>query len=192
MGEAVLGPQEPCGQHGDLTWGLCGWLAQGTQKDVFHPLDVDEIEGQGSAAGFLDTVGTILLGQAHELLGLTQLGPGKVSGEELLGEATYVLSEFLGFADHVVGIPAGVGAKFLGIVAVIGRASTGRLRNMGLDQLTPEEDAHQGAISADSDLLATILGGNRVEGIAELDVVIRMNATLGPARRIEPFTDHWA
>lgn len=188
MSEAALGSQELCGQQGNLAWGLCGWFAQSSQQDVLHPLDVDDLEGQGPDAGFLETARTVLLGEAYEFLGLAQLGPGKVSGEEFLGEPTDIAPEFLGLADHVVGIPAGIGAEFLGIVIVVGRAPSGRLRSMDLDQLTPEKDPHQRTISADGDLLAAILGGNRVEGIAELDMVIGMNATLGPARSIEPFT----
>lgn len=188
MSEAALGSQELCGQQGDLAWGLCGWFAQSSQQDVLHPLDVDDLEGQGPDAGFLETARTVLLGQAYEFLGLAQLGPGKVSGEEFLGEPTDIAPEFLGLADHVVGIPAGIGAEFLGIVIVVGRAPPRRLRSMDLDQLTPEEDAHQRTISADGDLLAAIIKGNRVEGIDELDMLIGMNAARGPARSIEPFT----
>lgn len=192
MSEAALGSQEPCGQQGDLTRGLCRGFAQGSQQDVLHPLDVDDIEGQGPAAGFLQAMRAVLLGQAHEFLGLTKLGPGKVSGEKFLGEAADVSPELLGLADHVIGIPAGIGAEFLGIVVVVGRASSGRLRSMGLDQLTAEVDAHQVAISADGDLLAMILGGNRVEGLVELDMMIGMNAALGPMWRIEAFTNQRA
>lgn len=188
MSEAALGSQEPRRQQGDLTRGLCRGFAQSSQQDVLDPLDVDDLEGQGPDAGFLETAHTVLLGQADEFLGLTQLGPGKVSGEEFLGEPVDIAPEFLGLADHVVGIPAGIGAEFLGVVIVVGRAPSGRLRSMDLDQLTLEEDAHQRTISADGDCLATILGGNRVERLAELDMLIGMNAALGPARSIEPFS----
>lgn len=192
MSEATLGSQEPCGQQGDRARGLGRWFAQSPQQDVLHPLDVDHIEGQGPAAGLLETLRTVLLGQAHELLGLTQLGPGEVSAEELLGEAADARAQLLGLADHVVGIPPGVGPQLLGVVVVVGSASSGRLRDMGLDQLSLEVDAHQRTIPADSNLLAAILGGNRVEGLAELNMVIGMNAALGPVRRIEPVTDQRA
>jgi len=188
MGEAALGPEEPGRQRGDLTWCLRGRRAQCVEENGLDPPDVDEIEGQGATAGFFQPVGSVLLGQAQKLLSLTELGPGKVSGEEPFGEAADALGELLGLGDHVVWIPASVGAELFGIVVVVGRASSGGLWKMGLDHLPLEEDAHQGTIAANGDRLAEVACRDRVDGPLELDVMVRMNLALGPVRGVEAFT----
>lgn len=185
MGEAALRPEKPGGQRGDLAWSLSGRRPECVEEDVLDPPDVDEVEGQGAAACFFEPVGSVLLGQAQKLLSLPELGPGKVSGEEPFGEASDALAELLGLGDHVIRIPTGVGAELFGVVVVIGRATSGRLWEMGFDQPSLQEDAHQGAISANGDLLAEVASGDRVDGLLELDVMVWMDLALGPVRGVE-------
>lgn len=185
MGEAALRPEKPGRQRDDLAWSLSGRRPECVEEDVLYPPDVDDVEGQGAAAGFFEPVGSVLLGQAQKLLSLPELGPGKVPGEEPFGEASDALPELFGLGDHVVGIPAGVGAELFGVVVVIGGATSWRLWKMRLDQPSLKEDAHQEAISTDGDLLAEVASGDRVDGLLELDVMVWMDLALGPVRGIE-------
>lgn len=191
MGEAALGPEKPGRQRCDPAWSLRGRPFERVEEEGLDPPDVDEVEDQGAAAGFFQSAGSVLLGQAQKLLRLTELGPGEVSGEELFREAADAFPKFLGLGLHVVGIPAGVGAGFFGVIVVVGRASSGRLWRMNLDQLSPEEDAHQEAISADGDQLAEVARGDRVGSLLELDVMVRMDLALSPVRRVESFIREW-
>jgi hypothetical protein len=118
---------------------------------------------------------------------LPELGPREVSGQQALHEATDVSSELPCLGDHVVGITSRVGREFLRVVVVVGAASARLLWRMRLDQLAPEEDADQGAIPTDGDLLAPVGGRDRVERFAELDVVIRVDQAVGPVRCVESF-----
>lgn len=186
MGEASRRSQEPRGQRGDRGQGQGGRLAQGGEQDPLHPPYVDQIEGERAGAGLFQAGGAVLLAQAQQFLGLSEFGPGELPGEEFFGEAADAFPELARLGDHVVGIPAGVGAAILRVVVVVGGTSAGRLRRVDLDQLAAEEDAYQGAIAADDDRLAPVRRGHRVEGAAELDMMIGMNAALGPLRRVEP------
>jgi len=91
-----------------------------------------------------------------------------------------------GLADHAIRIAHGVGCKLLGIVVVVGGAATRRLPLMRLDQFSRDVDAHQLAVGADPHGVADVAGGHRVEGFLEADVMVGMDLTLAPVRRIEP------
>ncbi len=49
--------------------------------DLLDPLDIVQVEGQGAAAGLIDSLPAVLLPQAQELLALAQLGPGELTGQ---------------------------------------------------------------------------------------------------------------
>lgn len=160
-------------------------LSQASQNHGLDPTHVDQVEGESTTARLLQPMAPVLLGQAQELLRLTELGPGKVAGEQGLGEAADTGAEFLGLADHVIGVPTRIGGEVFRIVLIIGRPSSGLLDGVRLDQLALEIDPHEGTISSDGDPFAEILGRYRIESLAELDVVVRMHCAVGPARGIE-------
>ncbi len=178
--------KEPRGQRDDPAGGFGCGLAEHPEKDVLDPPDVDELEGQGRDARLIEACGTVLPSEAQEFLGLAELAPGKVPAEQAFGEAPDGLAELAGFSDHVVRIASGVGLERFRVVVVVGGASSGSLDRVGLDELALEVDAHQGSIPAHEDFLAPERSRHRVESLAELDVVIRVDAALGPMGRVEP------
>lgn len=125
MGEAARGTKKPRGQLDDGTGCRQGWLSQGSQKDGFDATHVDQLEGKGSVAGFLQPVATVSLGQTEEFLSLTELDPREVAGKECLGEASDARAEFLGLGDHVIRVPTRIGDEMLRVVLVVGGAPAG-------------------------------------------------------------------
>lgn len=87
---------------------------------VFDPLDVVELEVHGAAARGIQSFAAVLVAKPQQLLPLAQLGPGEVSGQQLLEEAANVDSLALPLADQGVGITAGIGREFFGVIAVVG------------------------------------------------------------------------
>jgi len=104
------------------------WFARrrdGILENAFHPLHIDEIEAQGSlASGFHASV-AVLVGQAHELLSLSELGPWKDAAEEQAHETADVAAEFLGSAHHTLRVAPGVGLELWRVVCVVGLSSSG-------------------------------------------------------------------
>ena len=136
-------------------------------------------------AGLLKAVSTVLLAQAQKLLGLSELGPGELAGQELLGKPADVDSKLLGLGDDANRVPTSVSAELSGVVVVVGRTASRLLGLVDLDQLALVENAHQGAIPPHGDFLAQIPSWDGVEGPTELDVVIGMDDTLGPLGSVE-------
>ena len=62
----------------------------GILENALHPLDIDEIEAQGSLASGFHASMAVLVGQAHELLSLSELGPWKDAAEEQAHETADV------------------------------------------------------------------------------------------------------
>lgn len=188
MGKAALAPKEPGGQRGDRSRAGLGRLFEGPEDDLLEPSNVDQLKGESALASLFEALAPVLLGQPNELLSLPELGPREVTGKELLHEAPDALAELLGLGNGGVGISPGVGSEILGIVVVVGRASSRGLWEVGLDQLPPEEDADQRTITADGDWLADVACGDRVGRLQELDMMIGMDLALGPARGVEAFS----
>jgi hypothetical protein len=153
MGEAAGRPEKPGGQRCDETGVRSRGLTERSHQDAFDPEDIDQVEGQSAAASLLQPRSTILLGQAHQLLSLPELGPGEVAGEKPLGQPADVRAKLLGLGHHIVGIAAGVGSEMLGVVVIVGRASAGLLRLVRLDQLSLVIDANERAVATNGDPL---------------------------------------
>jgi hypothetical protein len=64
-----------------------GELVELLEQDGLDAADVDELEGEGPAAGLVHAGPPVLGAEAEELLGLAELGPGDGPGEERLHEA---------------------------------------------------------------------------------------------------------
>jgi hypothetical protein len=185
VGEAALSTEESRGQRDENTGGFSGRLTQRPGDDVLETAHVDQLEGQRPGTGLLQPSGAVLLGQTQKLLGLTELAPGEIARQELFGKAADMSPELAGFGDDAVGITAGIGGQRLGVVVVISRASARLLRQVRLDQLFPEIDAHERAVSADGHLAPQIGRGHGVEALAKLYMVIGVDGALGPVRRVE-------
>ena len=104
MGEAALRALEPKPDGDDLGFalGLEGerGLIEILEQDGLDAVDVDEVEGQGPAAGEVETKPAVFIAHAKELLSLADLGPGHGSGEKVSGELPDVSAMTLGLADH--------------------------------------------------------------------------------------------
>ena len=157
----------------------------GILENALHPLHIDEIEAQRSLASGFHASMAVLVGQAHELLSLSELGPWKDAAEEQAHETADVVAEFLGLAHHTLRVAPGVGLELWGIVCVVGRSSSGWFSGVGFDELGFVVDAYERFVASDRDLLSHIVRGNRVQGLEELHVVVVMNGRGGPLRRIE-------
>ena len=186
MRETFVGAKESQGhrdEHSCLWWVVR--RRDGILENALHPLDIDEIEAQGSlASGFHASV-AVLVGQAHELLSLSELGPWKDAAEEQAHETANVAAEFLGSAHHTLRVAPGVGLELWGVVCVVGRSPSCWFFGVGFDELAFVVNAYERFIASDRDLLSHVVRGNRVQGLEELHVVVVMNGRGGPLRRIE-------
>ncbi len=61
-------------------------------QDSLQTTDVEQVERQGPRAGGVQTRGGVALGEAEQLLGLAELGPGQRSRQQPLGEDADVVS----------------------------------------------------------------------------------------------------
>ena len=186
MRETFVGAKESQGHRDQLS---CLWWVvrrrDGILENALHPLDIDEIEAQGSLASGFHASMAVLVGQAHELLSLSELGPWKDAAEEQTHETADVVAEFLGLAHHTLRVAPGVGLEVWGVVCVVGRSSSGWFSRVGFDELAFVVDAYERFIASYRDLLSHVDRGNRVQGLEELHVVVVMNGRLDPLRRIE-------
>src|SRR5215469_3890732 len=160
-------------------------------QNALDAVDVQEVEVQSSPASRVQTSGAVALGQAQQLLRLAQTAPGELAAQKLIGEIAGGRPEFLGPLAVVVGPALGVGSPAVRIIGVVGRAASGQLPFMGLDQLAADIDTHQGAIAADIDLAADPARGNRIQCLSKSHMVIGMYFAFCPRRGIEAFTLHW-
>src|SRR5215469_14447121 len=156
-------------------------------QNALDAIDVQEIEVQGTSASSVYTIGAVALGQTQQLLGLAQTAPGKFTAQKFIGEIAGGSSEFPGPLAVVVGPTQGVGSSAVRIIGVVGRAASGQLPFMGLDQLAVEIDTHQGAITADIDLAADPPCGNRIQCLRKAHMMVRMYFAFCPHRSIETF-----
>ncbi len=117
MRETFVGAKESQGHRDQLS---CLWWVvrrrDGILENALHPLDIDEIEAQGSLASGFHASMAVLVGQAHELLSLSELGPWKDAAEEQTHETADVVAEFLGLAHHTLRVAPGVGLEVWGVV----------------------------------------------------------------------------
>ena len=90
-----------------------------------------------------------------------------------------------GLAQQGVGVSPSVGRQLLRVVVIVGGAAALLDTLVGLDELALDVDANQLAVAADPDAFADVTGGNGVEGLLELDVVIGVDLALGPDGGIE-------
>jgi len=127
----------------------------------------------------------VLVGQAHELLSLSELGPWNDAAEEQAHETADVASEFLGLAHHTLRVAPRVGLELRGIVCVVGPSCSGWCSGVGFDELAFVVDAYERFVATDRDMLPHVARGNRVQSLEELHVVVVMNTRLGPLRSIE-------
>ena len=118
-------------------------LVEVLEQDGLDAADVDEFEGQGPAAGEVETKPAVLGSQAKELLGLADLGPGHGPREKLRGERPDVRSMTLGLADHPLGITERVGRELSGVIVVVRGPTARRHAGMGLHQGSVHVDANQ-------------------------------------------------
>ncbi len=132
----------------------------------------------------------VLVGQAHELLSLSELGPWNDAAEEQAHETADVSAEFLGSAHHTFRVAPRVGLELWGIVSVVGPSCSGWCSGMGFDELAFVVNAYERFVATDRDVLSHVARGNRVQGLEELHVVVVMNTRLGPLRRIESRPAH--
>ena len=126
----------------------------GILENALHPLHIDEIEAQRSLASGFHASMAVLVGQAHELLSLSELGPWKDAAEEQAHETADVVAEFLGLAHHTLRVAPGVGLELWGIVCVVGRSSSGWFSGVGFDELVFVVDAYERFVASDRDLLS--------------------------------------
>lgn len=94
MGEAVGGTQEARGEQHELPARRLGvdLAFELVLDDLLDAAGVEQLEVHGPPAGSVDALAAVLVRQAQELLGLSQLGPGEVAREQLLEEAPDVLA----------------------------------------------------------------------------------------------------
>ena len=162
-----------------------GLAVEGAFDDLLDTSDVDELEEERSPAGGIESFAAVLVGQPQEFLALAELRPREVAGQHRLHEASDVGTLAPSLAEQRVGVSPGVGSQLLGVVVIIGRAAAFFDTLVGLDELALDVDADQLAVAADPDAFADVTGGNGVEGLLELDVVIGVDFALGPHGRIE-------
>jgi hypothetical protein len=189
MGEAFRRALEARRQQHELAPGLlgggCGVALELVLHDLLDAPDVVEFEVEGPPAGGLEPRAAVLVGQPQELLALAQLGPGEVTREKLLEETPDVSALAVALTDQRVGVPARVGGEFLGVVVVVRGALALAHGLVGLDALAVDVDAHELRIATHPHLLSHVAGGNRVEALSELDVVVGVHLGLGPHGGIE-------
>jgi hypothetical protein len=78
VGEASGGTQEARGEQDELASGLLGAgvaAIEAVLHDLFDAAYVEELEVDGAAAGGFQPRSAVLVGEAQELLALTQLRP---------------------------------------------------------------------------------------------------------------------
>jgi hypothetical protein len=147
VSEAAPRALEPRLEGDDLGLGIGpkgqGELVQVLKQDGLDPKDVDELEGQGPAAGSIYAVPSVLGAQAEELLGLTELGPGDGSTGQFGHEPARVGPLTLSLADQPLRIAERVGGEFSGIVVVICGPAAGGLSGTRLDQGAVYVDPHE-------------------------------------------------
>ena len=108
MGKDAAGTGEAARRHGQWQLGQ-GLLFQGLHQDALQAAHVDEVHGEGLAAGGVQALGGVALAQAQELVSLADLGLGHPALEETLGEFVHRWSQLGRLALDVVGRPGGVG-----------------------------------------------------------------------------------
>jgi hypothetical protein len=169
MIETAARPEKAWGEQDELASGLCRrgvrLGVEALNEDTLDARDVDEIKGESPSAGAVQTGGSILVPQPDEFLGLAELGPGEVSLEQTGGKSAGVFAEGLGLANATVGVSHGVGGFLLGIEAVVGRALTGRLSGVSLDEFSAVKDSHELGVAPHVYFAANILGGGVVQRV---------------------------
>jgi hypothetical protein len=159
---------------------------EGAEEDAVEAADVDQVEGEGSAAGRIETGGGVLLAEGEELLALAQLRPGERPLEELRGEGFHVRTEFTRPADDAVRGPERVGRLLGRVVVRVGRASATMLAGMDLHEFAAAIELHETAVATDFQLRPRWAGArrHRVERLVEADVVVRMDGHRLPRRHV--------
>ena len=82
---------------------------QGLEQDALHSSDVDEVHLQGFAAGGVQSLGSVALAQAQELVPLPDHGPGQRAVKEAVSEFSHCRTLLGRAALDAVGRPEGVG-----------------------------------------------------------------------------------
>ena len=157
---------------------------EAAEDDPFDALDVEEVEGERAATGPVETLASVFAAQAQELLGLAQAGPGPDPSEQSLHEASDSRPLGAGLADHPIDVAHGVVGAFRRVVGVDGASLALLDASMGRDEFVADVDADELRVAPHPDLFAHVTGGRGVEGLLELDVVIRVDLGLGPGGRI--------
>jgi hypothetical protein len=163
-------------------------LVEVLEQDGLDAADVDELEGQGAAAGEVETKPAVLGTETKELLGLAQLGPGHGSGEEFLGTLPDVGPMTLGLADHPLGITERIGSELSGVIVVVRGPATRRLSGVSLHQGSVHIDAHELGVAPDPGRTSEEGVGHGVQRLLEVDVVIGVDLVLAPEGGIEALT----
>ena len=96
-------------------------------KDAFDPTHVDEVHIQGLAAGGVQALRRVPLAQTDQLVSLPDLGPGKVTVKETLGEFGHGRSMLRRAALDAVRGAQGVGGQLFRVVLWVGGAAAARL-----------------------------------------------------------------
>ena len=155
------------------------------QDDLLDAMHVDELEAERAATGRLQGGNAVAVDEAEELLGLAQLGPGERPVEKPRHEGAEVGAVAPRPVDQGLRVSHGVGRLLGGIVGIVGVPPPGRLGRTGLDELAAVVDADELRVTADVDRVPQIAMRHGVEGLAEADVMVRVDLDLGPARRVE-------
>src|SRR5438093_137194 len=164
----------------------CGIIFQTLFENAHHAINIEEFESQRSPTGGIQSVGAVALGQAKQLLGGTEAAPGKLTRQQLIGEVPDGWSKLTSSLAVEVGPAHGVRSFSVGIIVVIGRAPAARLALMGFDQLAVNIDADQRAICTDLNLrTGNPTRRDRIQRAINTDMLIGMNLTVGPVRRIK-------
>jgi hypothetical protein len=115
---------------------------------------------------------------------LPEVLPGNGRSKEFLDEGSRRWTDALRSLYPDPWLPCGVRGEFFRIVRGVRLALSGAYPGVGLDQLTLEVTADQGAVDADVENLPDVAIGERVESTVDADVLIRMDLALLPDWRV--------
>ena len=151
---------------------------------AFHPAHVDEVHVQGPAAGVVQTLRRVALSQADQLVSLADLGPGRGTVKEPVGEFGHRRSQLGRAALDAVGRLGGVCGEVGRVVLGVGGPAPLGLTDVGLDQAAPVIDVHQLVVRPDLHPLTrrTQSGRHRVQGLVALDVMVLVDLGVAPVR----------
>ena len=123
---------------------LRGGIAfQALFENALDPVDIDQIKVQGAPARGVETVRSISIRQAQQLLRLPQTAPGELAFQEFVGEVPGCRSQLPCFVTVEIRPAHGERRPALGIVGKVGGAASAFLTRMRFDQIAMRVDPDQ-------------------------------------------------